>query len=354
MSSFFGSKLFINVILPVVSGVVLLAAVAAIVVLQLPPKQSESAQELDLAELAEAVLETPEPTPTPRPAYIPDPDELGGIPNPKYLWLTDDYISAAYDSESLLVGWDTVEKADYYALCVLDEAGEVMQWDILWANISMWQIYGFSGDSVLLIAYRDMGSDSADDDTIVGAYTEQIPPRPETGLEQSAIEAPPGMPKYRVIVDKEDHAFATYTYDENLEYTVHVVTYPCATGRSSRMTPLGEFEISSKGPWKYWGGGSYSPFYTKYTGGLYFHGAIYRSKRGSSMKPRSYNEIGRNKTSGCIRTTMAGARWIYYNCPAGTIVQIVESSDLVDWPGLPEIDPEYPRWDPTDPLKPKS
>ena len=174
MKSFFESRILINVVLPVVSGVVLLAAIAAIVVLQLPPKQEEPVRQAAEPAATQAALETAEPTQIPVSAYIPDPEELGETPSPKYLWLTDDYLSAAYDSESLIVGWETVEQADYYALCVLDEAGEVMQRDILWANISMWQLYDFSGDSVLLIAYRDMGQDSADDDMIVGAYNKNL------------------------------------------------------------------------------------------------------------------------------------------------------------------------------------
>jgi NNP family nitrate/nitrite transporter-like MFS transporter len=40
--------------------------------------------------------------------------------------------------------------------------------------------------------------------------------------------------------------------------------------------------------------------------------------------------------------------------PAGTTIEIVAETDLVSWPGLPEIDPSFPTWDPTDPLKPEA
>ena len=58
-----------------------------------------------------------------------------------------------------------------------------------------------------------------------------------------------------------------YFYDvsgENLEYTKRVATFPCALGRSRRMTPIGTFAIGSKGAWKFWNTGYYSPYYTKY------------------------------------------------------------------------------------------
>ncbi len=65
-----------------------------------------------------------------------------------------------------------------------------------------------------------------------------------------------------------------------------------------------------------------------------------------------YNDIGTAASSGCLRTTFEGAKWVYYNCPAGTIVKIVSSSDMVDKVEKPPLDPAYPRWDPTDPDKP--
>jgi len=157
---------------------------------------------------------------------------------------------------------------------------------------------------------------------------------------------------YRLLLDKDDHALGVFTYDENGEYTVLLHVFPCATGRSKRMTPLGEFEISSKGEWKRWNSSQYSPFYTKYTSGLYIHGALYRSKRGDTLRKGSYEDIGTNATSGCLRTTYEAAKWVYFHCPAGTVIEIVQSSDLIEFPGLVPIDESNPKWDPTDPRKP--
>jgi len=71
------------------------------------------------------------------------------------------------------------------------------------------------------------------------------------------------------------------------------------------------------------------------------------------MMKYSYDDIGSNyKTGGCVRTTVAGARFVYYACPAGTVVEILSSSDLVTYPGKTPIDTDFPTWDPTDPQKP--
>ena len=276
------------------------------------------------------------------------------------------------------IRWEIDPEADYYVLCVLDSQNDILQMDILWPDIGEWELADYQGSRLLLLRYQDMGTQDAQDDTLTGAYICETPgAAPQATPTSTPTDTPTASPtqsqtstvsrtpspsrtpaptaapnKYKVIVDKADHAFAVFTYDENGEYTIKVATYPCALGRSTRQTPTGSFTISSKGAWKTWTGGEYSPFYTKYTSGLYFHGPLYTAKSGDAMIPSSYEAIGTDASAGCARTTVAGARWIYYNCPAGTVVEIVSSSSLVSYPGKPSIDPNYPTWDPTDPNKP--
>ncbi len=125
------------------------------------------------------------------------------------------------------------------------------------------------------------------------------------------------------------------------------------------MTPTGKFKIGAKQSWKTWTGYSpdrYSPYATYYTKangqGLYIHGAHYTAKSFDTLIRSTYEDIGDNKTSGCVRTTVAAARWVYYNCDEGTVIEIVSSSSRVSWPGLKAIDEAMPNWDPTDPSKP--
>ena len=340
------SRVLKTIILPIAAAIVL---IVAIIVVMTRPTVEDAVVLETLA--TPSPTPAPSPTPTVRPVYIPDPEELQQIPALDELDLTEGMINAAYDSESLLIGWNSIEQADYYLLCVLNEEGEVLQKDILWGDITYWQLYGYSGSSVLLLSYKDMGEDSAEDDVLKGAYFKEIVPVQSGDGDNSHIYIE-GLNRYYIIVDKEDNAFAIFTYDENGEYTIKFAEFPCALGRSSRMTPLGTFTISSKGKWKTWKGNEYSPYYTRYTSGLYIHGPIYRARRGDALIRKHYEEIGQNKSSGCIRTTMMGARVVYFNCPAGTVVEIVESTDLVSNPGLPPIDENYPNWDPTDPNKP--
>ncbi len=176
-------------------------------------------------------------------------------------------------------------------------------------------------------------------------------------------QAPAQEKSYCIVVDKQDHAFGVFQKDVKGEYSILVETFPCALGRSDRMTPTGTFKTGDKGRWKTWDAyetNEYSPYYTYYTyvdegytGGLYFHGPLYTDKTGDTLISESYEEIGTDATSGCVRTTVAGAYWIYKNCPKGTEVKITAQSDLVSWPGLDAIDSDFPNWDPTDPGKPE-
>ena len=69
-----------------------------------------------------------------------------------------------------------------------------------------------------------------------------------------------------------------------------------------------------------------------------------------TLMPKYYDGekgIGKASTSGCIRLVVEGCKFIYDNCPAGTILEIVEGS-----PRKTTSAPVPPRngnlWDPTD------
>lgn len=326
---------------------IIAAVVVGILIFPRPVMAPEPENTPAPTETEEPIIEEAEPTSTVREAYVPDPEEMQEIPDVSTLKLTEDYIVPTEQEGLLKVSWPAVPETDYYVLCILDASKVILQTDILKAEITEWEFPDFRGASVMLLCYKDMGEDSTKDDMLIGTYIDNINP--------DAIPMPIDQKnKYKIIVDKEDHAFAAFTYDINGEYTIKVAEFPCALGRSSRMTPTGTFKISNKGRWKAWRGNEYSPFYTRYTSGLYFHGPIYRKKNGSTMITKSYDQIGTNASAGCVRTTTAGAYWVYTYCPAGTIVEIMKSSDLVSWPGKPEIDPNFPKWDPTDPEKPSA
>lgn len=290
---------------------------------------------------------TPSPSPTPKPAYIPAPDELAQVELAD-LSLQSGTLKYTISLDSLTARWDIDESADYNVLYALDGNDVVYYKDILWPDIDTWSILNIRHGSILLLSFEDMGEAGTDDDVLLSAQYQKIVDGDEL------LSDEPLQNKYYIIVDKEDFTIAIFTYDESGQYTKLVAAFPTAIGRSSRMTALGTFEISSKGAWKRWNSTQYSPYYTKYTSGVYIHGAIYRRKEFDTMLYKSYNAIGSAATSGCLRTSVEAAKFIYFECPAGTIIEVVASSDLVDPAEKMPLDEEYPRWDPTDTDKPVS
>jgi lipoprotein-anchoring transpeptidase ErfK/SrfK len=316
-----------------------------------------------------------EPSATVREAYIPDPGEIKEIPEISELAFTGGHMICEWNENILYVSWTPVENADYYLLCVLDGGNNILQRNILYGDISKWEFTDFEGAALLMLCYKDMGEDNADDDELVVSYREEIAPlvtpEPSPSPTETATAKPTEKPttkptakpknKYYIIVDKADHSFSIFKLDKDGAYTIKVKTFPCALGRTSRQTPTGKFKLGKRQTWKTWTGYSpdrYSPYATYYTKsggrGLYIHGPLYSAKRFDTLIKEPYNEIGTDASSGCVRTTVAGARWVFYNCDEGTVIEIVASSSLVSRVVKPDIDPDFPTWDPTDPDKPEA
>ena len=323
------------------------------------------AQTTELTVGTEPLKQLPTPAPVARAAYIPDIDELTAIPSFEELLTAGDFSRADIDEEGTLsLLWNQSGAADYYLLYALDENGGALQTEILWPNTGGWNFGNFIGAAVMLLGYKDMGEDGMEDDTVVYSLVKHFELSPEETPEFTegakstpkppAAPKPPAKPnKHYIIVDKSKFTFAIFEYEEETRaYTKRVNQFPCALGGSA--TPSGKFKIGTKGEWKKWSSTSFSPYHTRYANGLYFHGPLYKIKGDfGSLKPESYNQIGTNASHGCIRTTVAGALWVYKNCKAGTVVEIVKSSDKVSKATKLSIDPDFPAWDPTDPRKPE-
>lgn len=152
---------------------------------------------------------------------------------------------------------------------------------------------------------------------------------------------------YLIYVAKDSYTIAILGLDEAGEYTRLLHLFHTAVGRSSGQTRAGTYTLTSRERWHTWGSGSYSPYATKHSGGLWFHGPIFGSKATRPLNVRSYNQIGTKATSGCMRTYTSVAAWIYNNCPDGTTVIIANDSKYVSSPRSQIAATQ--GYDPTDP-----
>ena len=172
-------------------------------------------------------------------------------------------------------------------------------------------------------------------------------PAPRQQLpEQSASTSGVTDLPYLIYVSKNSFTIAILGLDEYGNYTQLVRTFSTAIGRSSAQTRAGTYKITTRERWRDWGG-IYTPYATKHSGGLFFHGPIFTEKDSYKLRASSYNEIGSTSTSGCMRTYTAAAAWIYYNCAEGTTVIIANDSMYTSSPPA-KLD-ESQLFDPTDP-----
>ncbi len=157
---------------------------------------------------------------------------------------------------------------------------------------------------------------------------------------------------YLVDVNLTQNVVTVYRMDETGAYTVPERAFVCSVGAG---TPSGSYQISDKYEWRALFGDVYGQYATRITGHILFHSVPYeRLYDKSSLEYWEYNRLGESVSMGCIRLTVADAKWIYDNCPAGTTVRMVESdAPLPIQPTAPqkidESNTVLRGWDPTDP-----
>ena len=147
--------------------------------------------------------------------------------------------------------------------------------------------------------------------------------------------ATPEPPAFYIVVDVNNQVTSVYGRDEKGEYTVVVRQMLCSTGTRKNPSSVGDWTLNGRtARWcifPQWGN-TYAQYWTRINSSIAFHSVIYNSVSTMDLKISSYNNLGKRASHGCIRLTVADAKWIYDNCGAGTIVTIRE-----DLPSDPEL-----------------
>lgn len=152
---------------------------------------------------------------------------------------------------------------------------------------------------------------------------------------------------YYIKVNKQQNCVTVYKKDKKGKYTIPVKAMVCSVGND---TPLGVFKTPEKYRWRLLMGDVWGQYSTRIVGGILFHSVWYYEKDASTLSAVQYNKLGTTASHGCVRLTVADAKWIYDNCPLGTTVEIYNSKDPGPL-GKPEAIkiPTNSGWDPTDP-----
>lgn len=139
---------------------------------------------------------------------------------------------------------------------------------------------------------------------------------------------------FAITVDVNNQVTTVYGRDENGDYTVVVRQMLCSTGTRKNPSDIGTFTLNGRtARWCYfpeWG--SHAQYWTRINSSIAFHSVIYNTVNTMDLSVKSYKNLGKRASHGCIRLTVADAKWIYNNCGAGTVVTIRN-----DMPADPEL-----------------
>lgn len=147
-----------------------------------------------------------------------------------------------------------------------------------------------------------------------------------TGSQPATIQAPADITKFdvkqtkpqmRLVVDKSAQMVTVYKDDQQVQ------TFPVCTGKGGHETTPGTYVINVRYDVQTMRGPDYVtpnvPWVSYFNGGQGFHGAPW-NPTGIGMG----DPVGHG-SHGCVNMNVQDAKWIYDNCPQGSLVQVVGS-----------------------------
>ena len=176
---------------------------------------------------------------------------------------------------------------------------------------------------------------------------------PENNKSTSASSnvASNGKPYY-IKVNYGANVVTIYKLDENKNYTIPVKSMVCSTGRATPRS--GKYNSGYKARWIKLIGNVHGQYSTRIVGNILFHSVPYlRYGDPASLEYWEYDKLGTSCSAGCVRLSVADAKWIYDNIASGTIVEFYSDSNPgpLGKPSATKISGNETcrNWDPTDP-----
>lgn len=156
--------------------------------------------------------------------------------------------------------------------------------------------------------------------------------------------------KYWIKVNKQANVATVYQLKNGSYKPIKAFLVSCG----GAATTSGTFYTPAKYRWQTLMGPSYGQYCTRIHGGILFHSVWYYEKNPTTQSTVQFNKLGQTASHGCVRLSVADAKWIYDNCALGTKVTIYSSSNpgpLGKPKGIKVSTARRQYWDPTDPNK---
>ncbi len=171
------------------------------------------------------------------------------------------------------------------------------------------------------------------------------------GESETEMTTNPKLP-YLIKVNRQQNIVTVYVKNAYGEYTIPYKAMVCSVGFDDD-TPTGTFQIYQRYKWLPLYGGVYGQYSVRFNGPILFHSVPYYTADKGDLKYNEYNKLGNPASQGCVRLSVADAKWIYDNCANGTVVTVYDSAapEPLIPPAPIRIDTSSPNrgWDPTDP-----
>lgn len=132
---------------------------------------------------------------------------------------------------------------------------------------------------------------------------------------------------YFIEVDVANQLVKVFTRDQNNEFTNLSKVFWCSTGTKSFPSEVGVHVLTGRKArsalFPTWGNAT-ARWWMRITPEIAFHSILFSSSGAISMK--SVNALGRRASHGCIRLSMADAKWVYDHIEKGVEVWIHEDA----------------------------
>lgn len=255
------------------------------------------------------------------------------------------------------------------------------------------QVYGYTawGKKVLLneknfkLRKKDMGKNGWFYEKYAGKtykfyYVNNVKQTDLTGILKFKESSSTNVNRFYIEVNRAASNVTIYLYNEETKkYDIPIKTCAVSVGRDtstnagtsalneqSSYTPLGSYSICTNGTSvKYTVKEMHEPdqsiVFARWTshivGNVYFHSIAVSSDSHYALPSYRYNLLGSPASAGCIRMTVADAKWIYDYASTGTPVKILKGNSSKPGPlgkGAVIKTTSGINYDPTDPAVPDS
>lgn len=156
---------------------------------------------------------------------------------------------------------------------------------------------------------------------------------------------------YYIKVNNQANVVTIYKKDSSGNYTIPVKAMVCSIGTATPKN--GVYSTTNKYQWRLLVGNVYGQYATRIVGSILFHSVPYLKQDPSTLEYWEYDKLGTSASAGCVRLTVADAKWIYDNCKSGTKVEFYSDANPgpLGKPNAKKISNEDENvriWDPTD------